>query len=666
LESASRQHGLTKARPSRIDRADLLSIKEPVFRSVDDSVRSIVPSRLSHFENDASSVCSSEGEELWYIPFAFENQLFTSNVYKRNFRVPQIRNLHQNVKIDSSFHDSLATPVIINDAASRGILQGECTVDDGLAQDPDVRPDLRDSRKEDKLESMSDHMLVSTISPESLPCLDHVQPKDNTVERASLMSSDSRDEEGSEIMSEHMLVSAVPPGSLLRFENVRPKDNPIACPSPVSPDSSPVELLKINNPAPKEIRIQGSSSMPISIKRKPVASAHNVLPTSQSTHLTAFQKGIGRRRNPKTSCQHELLVKIDHLESFLDLFITLQEKENVIALKAIQHLGFQKLIAPSACAHCIFTNSDVAIMLQQIAEQENSLFSTIMQTAAFTYGSQVLRELVESFTASEHQTPRITYMSTQQSAITLTHWTSKILDDPEVHWAAAHRDEVVDTGILGGHPSALQLACLTKRVGVVEYLLANGIPTLSLNWTADPFILATKRRCKPILELFFKRVNATITDNIKNLALIMVANQDCILSERWMETNQNENKRCGEDVNIVSLLLTHGASPNACDKHGMSVLSMAIRSAYNSNRWSLQIVDILLRKGATLGIQERIDMQTGPQGFLPIIQRHKLGGVHPVGNTGLPSEVRKTTNHELVRIWENSHEHIFESSFNVV
>jgi hypothetical protein len=635
------------ARPSRTDRADLLSIKEPVFRSADDSVRSIVPSRLSHIESDASSFCSSEGEDLWYIPFAFENQLFTSDVYKRNFRVPQIRNIHQIVRIESSCHDSPATPVIINEAASRRILQGECTVDKSLAQDSDVLPNVRDSQKEGGLENISNHVPISAITPESLLRLDDLQPKDNKVERMSLISSDSRNDGGSKSLSEHMIVSAATPENLPRFEHFRPKDIPVVCVSPVSSESGPIELLDINNPVPNKMQIQDRSFMPMSIKRKPVASAHNVLPTLPYAHPTPSQNGIGKRGNIKTSCQHKSLVKIDHLESFLDLLITSQGRNNIVALKAIQHLEFQRRNTSSACACCIFNNSDVGMMMQKIADHEIYLFRTIMQTAAFTYGSQALRELVESFIVSGQQTSAIAYMSTQESAITLTHWTSKILENPEVCWAAAHRDEVIAAGILGEHPTALQLACLTKRASVVEYLLANGLPIFSFSWNTDPFILATKRRCKPILELFLKCVYARVTKSIKNLALIMVANQDCILSEEWMGTSQNENKRCGEDVNIISLLLKHGANPDASDKHGISVLSLAIKSAYNSNRWSLQIVDILLRNGATLGWQERIDTQTGPQELQRIIQRHKLSGVLP-GNTGSPSEVRHNPNHRLL------------------
>ena len=76
------------------DRSDLLSIKEPIFRDIDDSVRSVIPSRLSLKDSDADSLRSTDSGDLWYIPFSFEDALFTSHVYKRNFRVaPQVQQI---------------------------------------------------------------------------------------------------------------------------------------------------------------------------------------------------------------------------------------------------------------------------------------------------------------------------------------------------------------------------------------------------------------------------------------------------------------------------------------------------------------------------------------------------------------------------------------------
>jgi hypothetical protein len=76
----------------------MLSIKEPVVRSVEDSVRSIMPTNLSVCSDDASSIRSFESSELLYIPFAFEDVLFTSYVYKRNFRTNRIHRVQAQQK----------------------------------------------------------------------------------------------------------------------------------------------------------------------------------------------------------------------------------------------------------------------------------------------------------------------------------------------------------------------------------------------------------------------------------------------------------------------------------------------------------------------------------------------------------------------------------------
>ncbi|KAF2263089.1 hypothetical protein CC78DRAFT_581975 [Lojkania enalia] len=81
--------------PRNEDRVEMLSVKEHVFKEVDESARSIVPSRLSSrlswISMDGASTRSVKSVKsvlLNYIPFSFENDLFTSFVYKRNYRVP--------------------------------------------------------------------------------------------------------------------------------------------------------------------------------------------------------------------------------------------------------------------------------------------------------------------------------------------------------------------------------------------------------------------------------------------------------------------------------------------------------------------------------------------------------------------------------------------------
>jgi hypothetical protein len=160
---------------------------------------------------------------------------------------------------------------------------------------------------------------------------------------------------------------------------------------------------------------------------------------------------------------------------------------------------------------------------------------------------------------------------------------------------------------------------------VVEYLLSSGCPLIPLDWTVHPFILATKRRCKTILELFLKLAKNSVSQVIKNYALAMVINQDCALSENALYLDQNDNKRIGADVEIVSLLLANGSSPNLTVQGGVTVLSLAIQAAYSSNPFSLQIVEILLRKGARFGTQEQTFMAQGPlEAFRMLEQRHRI------------------------------------------
>ncbi|TKA66662.1 hypothetical protein B0A49_09712 [Cryomyces minteri] len=71
--------------PHAIERHKALSLKAPALKEVDDSARTI-----------------------WYMPLAFENDLFTSRVYKRNFRTAKINELSNKLRstrkgVDSSY-----------------------------------------------------------------------------------------------------------------------------------------------------------------------------------------------------------------------------------------------------------------------------------------------------------------------------------------------------------------------------------------------------------------------------------------------------------------------------------------------------------------------------------------------------------------------------------
>jgi hypothetical protein len=68
----------------------MLSVKEKVFLDSDESALSIIPSdRSTRFSLDGNrlSITSDDGD-IQYIRLSFEDDLFTSHVYKRNYRFP--------------------------------------------------------------------------------------------------------------------------------------------------------------------------------------------------------------------------------------------------------------------------------------------------------------------------------------------------------------------------------------------------------------------------------------------------------------------------------------------------------------------------------------------------------------------------------------------------
>ncbi|KAH7120845.1 hypothetical protein B0J11DRAFT_50555 [Dendryphion nanum] len=81
--------------PRDEDRLEVLSLKEKVFRDATESARSIIPSYLSSrpsVYSDTISIRTTRTLDLKYLPFSFDDDLFTSFVYKRNYRVPFMKN----------------------------------------------------------------------------------------------------------------------------------------------------------------------------------------------------------------------------------------------------------------------------------------------------------------------------------------------------------------------------------------------------------------------------------------------------------------------------------------------------------------------------------------------------------------------------------------------
>ena len=87
--------------PTLRDRNDLLRGSERQFRISDESAYSIVPSDISTSiytgRTNDSGVAKVE-EDLVYKPLTFENELFTSRVYKRNYATPAFRRLFKEQK----------------------------------------------------------------------------------------------------------------------------------------------------------------------------------------------------------------------------------------------------------------------------------------------------------------------------------------------------------------------------------------------------------------------------------------------------------------------------------------------------------------------------------------------------------------------------------------
>jgi hypothetical protein len=80
-------NALTLPRPSSKDRAELLTNKSETLKACDESAWTIVNSRASTPSRRSSeSLTSIESAELIYKPLDFENDLFTTRVYKRNYR----------------------------------------------------------------------------------------------------------------------------------------------------------------------------------------------------------------------------------------------------------------------------------------------------------------------------------------------------------------------------------------------------------------------------------------------------------------------------------------------------------------------------------------------------------------------------------------------------
>lgn len=81
---------LMECRPEAPNRKRLLDQGAALLRRSDDSAFSVVPSRMSYLTQDQFSYMISEGAELTYRELDVDDDLFTSRVYKRNYRNPRM------------------------------------------------------------------------------------------------------------------------------------------------------------------------------------------------------------------------------------------------------------------------------------------------------------------------------------------------------------------------------------------------------------------------------------------------------------------------------------------------------------------------------------------------------------------------------------------------
>ena len=86
---------LTVGSPTALQRSEVLCDKENLLRKCDESAYSIIPSKMSISIDDSERRRSIESTEMSYQQLSIDDDLFTAEVYKRNYRSTLIRQLLQ-------------------------------------------------------------------------------------------------------------------------------------------------------------------------------------------------------------------------------------------------------------------------------------------------------------------------------------------------------------------------------------------------------------------------------------------------------------------------------------------------------------------------------------------------------------------------------------------
>ena len=99
-------------RPDALTRRQSLNVNVDLLRKSDESAHTIVPSRLSvstpsiWSHTDDSVVSEASESSLIYRELAFDDDLFTARVYKRNYRCQEVRQVKREIKNEDSTNET--------------------------------------------------------------------------------------------------------------------------------------------------------------------------------------------------------------------------------------------------------------------------------------------------------------------------------------------------------------------------------------------------------------------------------------------------------------------------------------------------------------------------------------------------------------------------------
>ncbi|OCK80594.1 hypothetical protein K432DRAFT_392912 [Lepidopterella palustris CBS 459.81] len=426
---------------SHSERVELLSVKESVFRDVDENVRLMEPSRSSVCDSDRMSIKSYISTDLRHIPFAFENVLFSSHVYKRNLRFPNMKKM---------------------------------------------------------------------------------LPKRT---------------------------------SSIRAESLRPSASTKSTKEGLNPEKSKAKSTRLTFDDPKT---------PAEIEEidDDLIDAVN----ERNYHLA-----------------------IDHLRKGADIRVLCRYVDGVLVSGNWNYMGY------------------TFGLLDELRHQDAPLFITVMQVFGFTYGEPALETMFLHLTAPDGTSSRKKDRDDAENKARTGDTTipSSVLEDSLIFSAGKLHDEAVTDLPKARNLAVLQLACLAAKPDVVEYILQTGAPPQPKDPARHPFILATLRRCYPIMELFLKMVPLYITDQIRDLAINMIIDKSCILGSKWSHLEEIQHIRFPHDYLYLRFIFEN--TKRSPSRSIIPILELAIRAAGPFDHASFRVIDeILGTQGVLLSKKDHI------------------------------------------------------------